>query len=74
MVTEEQVIIAINQALDLNLDIENTPRNEALKDLGIDSLDFFNILIALEEITGRKVSDEDSERLVTIKDIAEYFS
>lgn len=74
MITEEQVIEMINKTLEMNLDPKNTPRDETLKTLGIDSLDFYNVLVELEDLTSKKVLDEDLEKMLTINAITKYFN
>ena len=43
-----------------------------VEDLGADSLDQVELLMALEEVFEVDVSDEDAEKLRTIKDIVDY--
>lgn len=75
MLTEEKIIDVINELdLGFKLDPTNTPGDATLKSLGVDSLDVYNILIELENMTGQKVPDSDVEKLSTIKDLAAYFS
>lgn len=74
MLNEEKVIEIINKCLEMNLDPKNTPVDVNFKELGIDSLDFFNVLIELETMTGRSILDGDDEKLVTIKSLVEYFA
>lgn len=73
MLNEEKVIEIINRCLELNLDPKNTPVDVKFKELGIDSLDSFNVLIELEALTGRNIPDDDVAKLVTIKSLVEYF-
>lgn len=74
MITAEQVIETINKTLEMNLDTKTTPKDVTLKSLGIDSLDFYSVLVELENLTGKKVPDEDVENILTINAIAKYFS
>lgn len=46
-----------------------TPESEITKDLGADSLDQIDLMLALEDNFGITVSDEDSEKIVTVQDI-----
>ena len=74
MLTEQKVIEVINNlGLDLELDPQNTSPHESLRSLGIDSLDVFNILVELEELTCQKVPDGDVDKLTSINKIVEYF-
>jgi acyl carrier protein len=70
----EKIIEAINRTLNLSLDPATTPQDDGFKSLGIDSLDFFNVLVELESVTGRNVPDEDVEKLTTIRSLVDYFS
>lgn len=75
MLTEREIIDVINELdLDFKLDPINTSPDTTLKLLGVDSLDLFEILLAIEAKTGKKVSDSDVEKLSTIKDLAAIVS
>jgi acyl carrier protein len=41
-------------------------------DLGADSLDVVELVMALEEEFGLEISDEDAEKLTTVKQVIEY--
>lgn len=41
-------------------------------DLGADSLDVVELVMALEEEFGLEISDEDAEKLTTVKQAIEY--
>ena len=43
-----------------------------MEDLGADSLDVVEMLMAMEDSFGITVPDEDIEELVTVSDIVEY--
>jgi acyl carrier protein len=43
-------------------------------DLGADSLDVVELVMALEEEFGLEISDEDAEKLASVKDAVEYIS
>ena len=45
-----------------------------LDDLGADSLDIVDLIMALEEEFGLEIPDEDVEKIVTVKDVVEYIS
>ena len=74
MLNREDIIGTINSALGLNLDVSSTPCDVELKSLGIDSLDVFSVLVALEGVTGKKVLDDDVKALTTIDSLASYFN
>ncbi|MBR2322173.1 MAG: acyl carrier protein [Clostridia bacterium] len=48
-----------------------TLESEIIKDLGADSLDLVEMLLSLEENFGVTVSDEQTESIVTVKDIVD---
>lgn len=41
-------------------------------DLGADSLDMFELVMALEEEFGIEIPDEDSEKIQTVKEAVDY--
>lgn len=43
-----------------------------LEDLGADSLDIVQLIIALEEEYGLEISDEEAEKIRTVQDIVAY--
>ncbi|MCK4545873.1 MAG: acyl carrier protein [Candidatus Eisenbacteria sp.] len=45
-----------------------------IDDLGADSLDTVELVMALEEAFGIEIPDEDAEKLVTVKDAIEYLN
>ena len=45
-----------------------------LDDLGADSLDIVEFIMALEEEFGLEIPDEDVKKIVTVKDVVEYIS
>ena len=55
---------------------ESSVRMESsfLDDLGADSLDIVEFIMALEEEFGIEIPDEDVEKIVTVKDVVEYIS
>ena len=42
------------------------------EDLGADSLDLFELVMALEEEFGVEIPSEDLEKIVTVNDVIEY--
>ena len=74
MLSHEKLIEVVNHCLQLELDLANTPLDAEFKTLGIDSLDVFNILVELEALTGKRVPDEDVEKIATLGDLLNYFS
>ncbi len=71
MSVEEKVIEIIAQKLNLSKD-QIKPEASFVDDLGADSLDLVELVMAMEEAFGMEVPDEDAEKLRTVKDVLEY--
>jgi acyl carrier protein len=51
---------------------EITPEASFVDDLGADSLDTVELVMALEEEFNIEISDEDAEKITTVKDAVKY--
>ena len=51
---------------------EVTPEASFIEDLGADSLDTVELVMALEEEFGIEIPDEEAEKIMTVKDAIEY--
>lgn len=51
---------------------EITPESHFIDDLGADSLDTVELVMALEEEFGIEIPDEDAEKIQTVGDVAKY--
>jgi acyl carrier protein len=49
-----------------------TPGAKFIEDLGADSLDQVELVMALEEDFGADIPDEDAEKLTTVGDVIKY--
>jgi acyl carrier protein len=49
-----------------------TPEASFIEDLGADSLDIVELVMALEEEYSMEISDEDAEKIRTVKDVVTY--
>ena len=49
-----------------------TPEAKFIEDLGADSLDQVELVMALEEEFGSEIRDEDAEKLTTVGDAIKY--
>jgi len=49
-----------------------TPEANVVDDLGADSLDVVELVMALEEAFDLEIPDEEAEKIRTVKDILEY--
>ncbi|MGN0419208.1 MAG: acyl carrier protein [Acetatifactor sp.] len=57
----------------LNLEgVEITPDSKFKEDLEVDSLDLFELVMALEDEFGIEIPTEDLEKIATVGDIIEY--
>ncbi|MDK2951516.1 MAG: acyl carrier protein [Kosmotogales bacterium] len=69
----EKVREVVNEKLNIELEeIEFT--SDLIDDLGADSLDLVDLVMAFEDEFGIKVEDEDIENIRTIGDIVNYIS
>ena len=51
-----------------------TPEAKFIEDLGADSLDTVELVMALEEATGLSIAEEDAANLKTVSDILTYLA
>ncbi len=59
----------------LDVDADEVTLETSLKDdLGADSLDAVEIVMAVEEEFGIEIPDEEAQKIVTVKDIVDYVS
>ncbi len=57
----------------LNVDTAQvTPEAEFVKDLGADSLDVVELIMALEEKFGIEIPDEQAEKIVNVGGVVKY--
>jgi acyl carrier protein len=60
-------------ASQLGVEIEEvTPEASFIDDLGADSLDTVELVMALEEEFGIEIPDEDAEKITTVNDAISY--
>ena len=53
---------------------EATPEAVFVDDLGADSLDLVELIMAMEEEFGMEIADEDAEKLRTVQDVISFIS
>lgn len=68
---EERVKEIIVDGLGVNAD-QVTPEASFVNDLGADSLDTVELIMAFEEEFGAEIPDEDAEKLTTVGAVVEY--
>ncbi len=67
----EQVKKIVAEQLNISED-KITLESRLVEDLGVDSLDTLEMLMALEDEYGIQISNEDAQNLKTIQDIVNY--
>lgn len=67
----EKVAELLKEQLDLET-VEIRPDSSFKEDLGVDSLDLFELVMALEDEFGIEIPPEDLETMNTVGDVAEY--
>ncbi|WP_460158338.1 phosphopantetheine-binding protein [Pseudomonas sp. S3_E11] len=69
--TKEKIIDIISQT-DVVADASTLRDNINLVDQGIDSMDMFTIMLAVQDYYGIQIPDKDIEALLTINDLVDY--
>ncbi|MBM3858085.1 MAG: acyl carrier protein [Verrucomicrobia bacterium] len=68
---QDRVKEIIVEQLGVNPD-QVTPEAKFIEDLGADSLDTVELVMAFEEEFGAEIPDEDAEKLQTVGDVIKY--
>ncbi len=71
MSVDKKIIQIIAEQLGINED-EVIPDAALIDDMGADSLDIVELVMAMEEEFEMEIPDEDAEKIVTVRDIIEY--
>jgi len=71
MALEDKVKDIIVEQLGVNPE-QVTPQASFIEDLGADSLDTVELVMAFEEEFGAEIPDEDAEKLKTVGGVIEY--
>lgn len=71
MSVEEQVKKIIVDQLGVSAD-EVKPEASFVEDLGADSLDLTELIMAMEETFGLEIADEDAQKILKVKDAIAY--
>jgi len=67
----EEIKVVVCEQLGVKAE-EVKPEASFIDDLGADSLDTVELVMALEEKFGIEISDEDAEKMQTIGDVIKY--
>jgi acyl carrier protein len=70
---QKKVVDIIANQLGVDKEIVN-PEANVVDDLGADSLDVVELVMALEEAFDLEIPDEEAEKIRTVKDIIEYLA
>jgi len=73
MSIEDKIKEIITEKLSVEMD-EIVPEASFVDDLGADSLDLVELIMTMEEEFDIDISDEDAEKLVTVKDAIDYIN
>ncbi len=68
---QDRVKEIIVEQLGVNPD-QVTPEAKFIEDLGADSLDTVELVMAFEEEFGAEIPDEDAEKMQTVGDVVKY--
>ena len=68
---EQRVKNIIVEQLGVNAD-QVTPEAKFIEDLGADSLDTVELVMALEEVFGQEIPDDEAEKLQSVGDVIKY--
>ena len=71
MSVQDKVRSIIAEQLGVKVE-EVTPQAKFIEDLGADSLDTVELVMALEEEFGIEIPDEEAEKLVSVGDATKY--
>ena len=75
MSEENSIEARVKEIVRVNLNVEPdqiTPEAKFIEDLGADSLDTVELVMALEEEFGNQIPDEAAEKLATVDDVIKY--
>ncbi len=72
---KSEIVEKVNEFLNEEFEIESnllTPEANLVEDLGIESLDFVDIVVIIEKEFGFKVNREDMVKIRTLNDMYQY--
>ena len=71
MAVEEKIKEIISKQLGIDMD-KVTPEASFMDDLGADSLDTVELVMAFEESFNIEIPDEDAEKIIKVQDAVNY--
>jgi acyl carrier protein len=71
MSVEEKVKEIIVDQLGVSAD-EVKPESSFVEDLGADSLDLTELIMAMEEEFGLEIDDDEAQKMLSVKDVISY--
>jgi acyl carrier protein len=71
MTVEEKVKAIIREQLSVSEE-DVVPQASFVDDLGADSLDLVEMIMAMEEAFNISIADEDAEKIKTVQDVINY--
>lgn len=75
--SENEILEKIKSIIEDHFDItaaEVTEQTNFKTDLDADSIDLVEFVLELEDTFGAEISDEDAEKIATVKDAVEYIA
>jgi len=73
--TKDEIIKKVKEITSEQLGVDDsqiTPDAKFIDDLGADSLDTVELVMALEEEFNIEISDEEAEKLITVQKVVDY--
>ena len=70
--SSEEVFEKVKETIIEQIGVTDTMEASFIDDLGADSLDIVELIMALEEEFDMEIPDADAEKIVTVGDVVEY--
>lgn len=71
---DENVVREAMKKVNIKADVDALSLGGDFSEFGLDSLDIYDLLLEMQELTGIEVSDSDIKMLTTINSVVQYFS
>lgn len=73
MISTEKILDIITTICP-KVDASKIKPDTRLREYGVDSMDFFDIILELQNVLGKDIPDEDIDQLRTVASIQDYFN